>query len=78
MKHKKVCANVLLNVIGDGREIPQTSVAGTDFYRSEWFEGAGGSRRFCCILWVPREMNLKEAVRIVFPEGVSMRGLPPQ
>jgi hypothetical protein len=70
MKHKKVCANVLLNVIGDGRGIPWASVAGTDFYRSEWFEGADGSGRLCCILWVPQEMNLEEAVRTAFPQGV--------
>jgi hypothetical protein len=37
--------------------------------RSEWFE-SGGSKKLCCILWVPPDMSVEEAARIVFPEGV--------
>jgi hypothetical protein len=36
--------------------------------RSQWFE-SGGSK-LCCILWMPPDMSVEEAARIVFPEGV--------
>ncbi len=36
--------------------------------RSEWFESRG-SNKLCCILWVPPDMSVEEATRIVFPRG---------
>jgi hypothetical protein len=37
--------------------------------RSNWFEPRG-SKKLCCILWVPPDMSVEEAARIVFPGGV--------
>jgi hypothetical protein len=37
--------------------------------RSQWFESRG-SNKLCCILWVPPDMSVEEAARIVFPDGV--------
>jgi hypothetical protein len=39
-------------------------------YRSEWYESADGSKKLYCILWVPLDMSIQEAGRIVFPEGL--------
>jgi hypothetical protein len=37
--------------------------------RSTWFESKG-SKKLCCILWVPLHMSVEEAARIAFPEGI--------
>lgn len=38
-------------------------------HRSDWFESMDGSGKLICILWVPLDMSVAEARRIVFSEA---------
>ena len=36
-------------------------------HRSDWFEAMDGSGKLVCILWVPLDMSVADATRVVFP-----------